>query len=240
MTLFYQPNISTPVHTLDRDESRHCIKVLRLKAGELISLTNGKGLFCEARILEEDPHRCTVGITQSKQEESRSSGYIHMAVAPTKNISRYEWFLEKATEIGVDEITPVICDNSERKIIKTERLKKVLVAAMKQSLKPFLPILNEPMSIDRFIHNSQEQQKFIAYCSDQYRDLLKNKHQKNHHTLLLIGPEGDFSGREIELALQYEFLPVSLGKSRLRTETAGVAACHTIQLLNEDQDIPVL
>lgn len=234
MNLFYQPDITLPLHTLDPDESKHCIRVLRLKAGDNLSLTNGKGLHCEARIVVDDPRRCAVEITDSHQEEARAACRVHLAVAPTKNISRYEWFLEKATEIGVDEITPLICTNSERHVVKTERLQKVLIAAMKQSLKSFLPVLNQPVSFETLIRQASGNQNYIAYCSDQYRDLLKTSYQKGLDSLVLIGPEGDFSMHEIQLAIENKFKPVSLGKSRLRTETAGVVACHTLQMINED------
>jgi len=233
MMLFYQSEISGAIHILDQEESRHCIKVLRMKTGDTVHLTDGKGKLYRTRIIEENPKRCVLEITETTQNESRSSSYVHLAVAPTKNISRYEWFLEKATEIGVDEITPVICDNSERKLVKTERLRKILTAGMKQSLKYFLPRLNEPMSFDQFVNNFYASLKFIAYCSNETRDLLKNKYQKGEDCIILIGPEGDFSEREIDLAIKHNFYPVSLGHSRLRTETAGVVSCHTIELMNQ-------
>jgi len=233
MILFYQSEITGPYHTLDKEESRHCIQVLRMKTGDTVHLTDGKGKLCATRIMEEDPKRCVLKIIESTQNKFRSSSHVHLAVAPTKNISRYEWFLEKATEIGVDEITPVLCDNSERKIVKTDRLNKILIAGMKQSLTSFLPRLNEPMPFDQFVSAFHDSQKFIAYCSDEFRDLLKTKYQKGMDCIILIGPEGDFSKKEVDLALKHNFHPVSLGNSRLRTETAGIVSCHTIQLVNQ-------
>ena len=233
MLLFYQPDISLPLHTLDQEESKHCIRVLRMKTGDTLHLTDGKGMLHQARIVEDSPKRCTVEIIQTKEQAARAAQRIHLAVAPTKNINRYEWFLEKATEIGVDEITPLICENSERKVVKPDRLEKVLVAAMKQSLKSFLPLLNEAVTFDRFVSLQSREEKFIAYCSDEYRSLLKESYTPGHDALILVGPEGDFSVREVELAKKNGFRLVSLGSSRLRTETAAVVASHTLQLMNE-------
>ena len=156
-----------------------------------------------------------------------------MAVAPTKNINRFEWFLEKATEIGVDEITPIICENSERRIVKTDRLNKIVISAMKQSLKAYLPKLNEPTKLSDFINRKTENTKYIAYCSEDHRGLLKNISSQNEEVEILIGPEGDFSIKEVETAMANNYKAISLGPSRLRTETAAVVACHTVNLLNE-------
>jgi 16S rRNA (uracil1498-N3)-methyltransferase len=158
---------------------------------------------------------------------------VHIAIAPTKNIERMEWFLEKATEIGVTRVTPLLCRYSERKEIKHDRLEKVMVSAMKQSLKAYLPKLDELTKFNELINQPFSGQKFIAHCDDQHRDLLRNLVEPNRDYLILIGPEGDFSSEEIEMAMQAGFLPVSLGNSRLRTETAGVVACHTFNLLNQ-------
>lgn len=233
MILFYQPDIAQPSHTLDQDESKHCIRVLRMKPGDRLHLTDGKGSRHEAELVDDNPKRCRVKIIDTHTELARAAFHMHIAVAPTKNIGRFEWFLEKATEIGIDEITPVICENSERNAVKIDRLQKVLVAAMKQSLKTFLPRLNEPLSFKQFIALESQGSKFIAYCSDQYRNLLKNIYTPGTDCTVMIGPEGDFSRLEIEEALHAMYTPVSLGKSRLRTETAAVVACHTVQLINE-------
>lgn len=232
MILFYQPEIELPFHTLDREESGHIVRVLRLGAGDAVHLTDGHGLLCRCRIIEANPKGCTLEVLEKTEEQARSNHRLHLAVAPTKNISRYEWFLEKATEIGVDEVTPLICTNSERRVVKTDRLKKVMVAAMKQSLKRFLPNLHEPLPFERFIERSLPDDRFIAYISEHYRDLLKDLAAVGKDTLILIGPEGDFTEEEVETALKHGFRPVSLGSSRLRTETAALVACHTVELAN--------
>ena len=154
---------------------------------------------------------------------------MHIAIAPTKNMDRFEWFLEKATEIGIDEITPIICSRSERKVIKTERCNRILLSAMKQSLKFHVPKLNEAISLNDFIKQDFEGTKYIAHCEEGNKTELKEK-KKEKRTLMLIGPEGDFSPTEIEMVLQYQFKAVSLGTSRLRTETAGIIAAHTINI----------
>ncbi len=233
MILFYQPEISPPFHTLDREESGHCVRVLRLKAGDTVHLTDGRGMLCRCRIAGADPKGCSLEVMETTVRKQRSDHHLHLAVAPTKNIGRFEWFLEKATEIGVDEITPMICTNSERRSVKTDRLRKVMVAAMKQSLKVFLPHLNEPAPFDRLIAAPHPGDRFIAYCSDQHRGLLKDACTKGNDTLVLVGPEGDFTEQEVTLALSNGCRPVSLGGSRLRTETAALAACHTVELVNQ-------
>ena len=233
MLLFYQPDITEPLHTLDKEESGHCIRVLRMKQGDKLHLTDGKGMVCEARIADGNPKSCVVEILHADRQQARAPYRTHLAVAPTKNISRFEWFLEKATEIGVDEITPLICENSERRNVKTDRLNKVLISAMKQSLKAFLPLLNEPVRYDAFIQGAYPGQKFIAYISSDYSSLLRDNYQRGSSAVVLIGPEGDFTPAEVTEGTGRGFQPVSLGHSRLRTETAGVAACHTIQLIND-------
>ncbi|MEH6408156.1 MAG: 16S rRNA (uracil(1498)-N(3))-methyltransferase [Leeuwenhoekiella sp.] len=232
MQLFYYPEIEASAKTvvLPKDESKHIIKVLRKKAGDLLDLTNGKGDFFIAEITEASPSRCGVKILESNHEQPLPYS-LHMAVAPTKLNDRYEWFLEKATEIGITEITPIICDHSERKVIKEDRYEKILQSAMKQSLKAYKPVLNEAVSFKEFIaKNSQtESQKFIAHCEETKRLSLK-KSIFGSNMLILIGPEGDFSTEEIKLALDNNFSPVTLGNSRLRTETAAIVACHTAAL----------
>jgi 16S rRNA (uracil1498-N3)-methyltransferase len=158
---------------------------------------------------------------------------LHLAVAPTKMNDRYEWFLEKATEIGIEEITPIICDNSERKVVKLERFEKILQSAMKQSLQCYLPKLNQPVSYKDFVDTSFSTTKFIAHCEETDKKSLKSQLKNNDDTLILIGPEGDFSVKEIEMALAADFIPVTLGNTRLRTETAAIAACHSVAFVNE-------
>jgi len=233
MHIFYTPDISDKSYTLDEAESKHCTKVLRLVRGDLITLVDGHGGFFTAEINDPNPKRCQVNVIKSEQQFGLQSFQVNIAIAPTKNMERIEWFLEKVTEIGVNRITPLLCRFSERKEIKHERLEKVMISAMKQSLKAYLPQLDEMTKFSNFIHQTFDGQKFIAHCEDQHRDLLKSRIKKGGNYLILIGPEGDFSMEEIEMALNAGFQPVSLGNSRLRTETAGVVACHTFNLLNE-------
>jgi 16S rRNA (uracil1498-N3)-methyltransferase len=183
--------------------------------------------------VDDNFKRCTLEITHTEHEFGKRDFSLHIAVAPTKNISRFEWFLEKATEIGVNEITPLICENSERKIIKTDRLNKVIVAAMKQSLKSYLPRLNEAVKFSDFIKQKSVYSRYIAYCSENHRDMLRDAAKQKRNIEILIGPEGDFSEREVEMAMGHNFQAVSLGHSRLRTETAAIVACHTVNLINE-------
>ncbi len=233
MHIFYTPNISGNTYTLDETESKHCVRVLRLEKGDKITLVDGHGGFYSAEIDDPNPKRCTVKVVKSEHNFGKANFKLHIAIAPTKNIERIEWFLEKTTEIGIDRVTPLLCRFSERKEIKAERLEKVMISAMKQSLKAYLPQLDELTKFNEFISQPFDGLKFIAYCDDQHRDLLRNKVISGQNCLILIGPEGDFSSEEIELALKQGFQPVSLGESRLRTETAGLVACHTVNLLNQ-------
>jgi 16S rRNA (uracil1498-N3)-methyltransferase len=233
MHLFYTPDIKSEIYTLDEQESKHCIRVLRLKIGDGITLTDGVGNMYFTKIIEDHPKRCTVQVAEVKKEYGKRPFKIHIAVAPTKNIARTEWFIEKATEIGIDEITPLICEHSERKIVKTERLTKVVTSAVKQSLKAYHPVVNDSVKFKKFIQQEFKGAKFIAYCSDEYRDSLKNIYEKGEDALVLIGPEGDFSPEEVDLAINHGFKPVSLGNSRLRTETAALYACCVLNLRNE-------
>ena len=233
MHIFYTPELSGNTYTLDETESKHCVRVLRLEKGDEITLVDGRGGFFMAEITEPNPKRCAVTVIKSELNFGLRNFQVQVAIAPTKNIERIEWFLEKATEIGINRITPLLCRHSERKEIKRDRLEKVMVSAMKQSLKAYLPQLDELTKFSDFIREPFEGQKFIAHCEEQHRELLKNAMITGRNYLILIGPEGDFSSEEIEMAITAGFLPVSLGDSRLRTETAGVVACHTFNLLNE-------
>ena len=233
MHIFYTPDISGKTYTLDETESKHCVRVLRLEKGDEITLVDGRGGFFTAEIADPNPKRCAVNVVKSELNFGLRKFQVQVAIAPTKNIERLEWFLEKVTEIGIDRVTPLLCRHSERKEIKNDRLEKVMVSAMKQSLKAYLPKLVELTKFNEFIKQPFEGQKFIAHCEEQHRELLKNVMELSKNYLILIGPEGDFSPEEIELAIAFGFLPVSLGDSRLRTETAGVVACHTLNLLNE-------
>lgn len=233
MHVFYTPDIDSSEYRLNEEESKHCLKVLRLGRGDVVNLIDGKGGFYEAEIIGENKRNVELRVTKSIQEYQKRNHHLHIVVAPTKNIDRLEWFLEKATEIGIDEITPVICERSERKIIKEDRLTKVITSAVKQSLQAYHPVLNPQISLIDFLKKEQDAVKMIAHCIDgeprQYISQLLVPHQRY---LILIGPEGDFSPKEIELALQSGFKPLTLGNTRLRTETAALAACFEVNYLN--------
>jgi 16S rRNA (uracil1498-N3)-methyltransferase len=230
--LFYSPVVAQGLNLLGEQESWHCTRVLRLAEGGTIHLTDGRGNLYECVIQLADPKKCVVNVVSAQAEYLKRKNWLHIGIAPTKSMDRFEWFLEKATEIGIDEITPVFCAHSERIRIKTERLEKILIAAMKQSLKAYLPKLNEPAEFKSLVTRDFTGQKFIATCESDEGDELQKVYKKGANALVLIGPEGDFSPEEIALAKKQGFLPTSLGKSRLRTETAGIVACHTITLLN--------
>jgi 16S rRNA (uracil1498-N3)-methyltransferase len=253
LNLFYTPDISGNLYSLNEEESRHCQKVLRLSEGDTVHLTDGRGMLFEARITDFQGRRVTVEVISSQEGFGHRDYYLHMVVAPTKNIDRYEWFLEKATEIGVDEITPLICEHSERRQLRTDRLEKIITSAIKQSLKAYHPKLNEPILLGKFLSsgshapmppnlhapmppshqaNSQSANKFIAYITPE-TPLLQQLYQKGSDATILIGPEGDFSPIEVDTAIRSGYHVISLGNSRLRTETAAVTACHTIDLLNQ-------
>lgn len=233
MHIFYTTELSGKTYTLDETESKHCVRVLRLEKGDEITLVDGRGGFFTAEISDPNPKRCAVNVIKSELNFGLRNFQVHVAIAPTKNMDRIEWFLEKATEIGINRVTPLLCRFSERKEIKHDRIEKVMISAMKQSLKAYLPQLDELTKFNEFIRQPFEGQKFIAHCEEKHRELLKNEVNPGSKYLILIGPEGDFSPEEIELAIAAGFVPVSLGDSRLRTETAGVVACHTFNLLNE-------
>ncbi len=233
MQLFYVPNISGAEVTLDETESKHAIRVLRLQNGNQVEIIDGAGGFYKAQITDANPKKCRLKIVESQKEFGKKDYHLHIAIAPTKNNDRYEWFLEKATEIGIDEITPLLTSHSERKTINPERLEKILVSAMKQSLKAYLPKLNDITNFRQLVTNNKTENRFIAYCDDIQKTHLKDLVTKAKDTLILIGPEGDFSPEEVQLAIENGFTVVSLGSSRLRTETAGIVACHIVNLANE-------
>jgi len=234
MQLFYHPDIDEHTQRFDFDatESRHLVKVLRKNAGDLIAVTNGKNRLFETEIIDPDPKKCRLKVLRSQRQPSKNHT-LHMAVAPTKMNDRYEWFLEKAVEIGIDEITPLICERSERRTVKAQRFRKIIIAAMKQSLQYQLPRLNEAVSFRDFIDQPFSGQLFIAHCGASERFPLQKSVKAGGKVIILTGPEGDFSGDEVQLALKKGYIPVSLGHTRLRTETAAIAACHTVALINE-------
>jgi len=232
--IFYTPDIenSATHYELSEEESKHCIRVLRLTTGKVIRLIDGRGGVFECEIVEAHPKRTRVLVISFNQHSNIRSYNLHMVVAPTKSIERFEWFLEKATEIGVDEITPIICEHSERKDIKLDRLNKIVIAAMKQSQQYFLPKLNESIKLGDFFKENLEGRKFIAHCIDNEKDDLRSSLKHSEHSVILIGPEGDFTPDEITQAIAAEYTPITLGRTRLRTETAGVVACVEVSLIN--------
>lgn len=236
MQLFYHPDIAEDAKQIifPKEESKHIVKVLRKKEGDLLHVTNGKGFLFISELTLITSQQCIAKVIEVK-EEAKPKYHLHMAVAPTKMNDRYEWFLEKATEIGVMEITPIICDHSERKVVKLERFERVLQSAMKQSLHFTLPKLNAPVRFSEFVSDTPEGTKFIAHCEEeQEKKSLQHSLELGDKCIILIGPEGDFSSEEITLAKQHNWNPISLGSTRLRTETAAIVACHTVALFNEE------
>ena len=233
MQLFYNSELkaSDKHFCFNKNESRHIVKVLRKNVGDNLHITNGLGIIFEAEILTNNQNKCEVSITKTTVIPAKEYS-IHLAVAPTKMNERYEWFLEKATEIGIDQITPIICARSERKKIKSERYEKIVQAAAKQSLRAYFPILNPAVSFTDFIKSTTVKQRYIAHCLEHNQAHLKDLVPPNKNVLILIGPEGDFTLDEINLAQASGFESVNLGNTRLRTETAAVVACHITELCN--------
>ena len=234
MQLFYTPDInpSLPHYFLTEEESKHCIRVLRLEKGDEVKLIDGKGGLYNASIQDAHPKRTVLQINSVVQAFNKRNHYLHIAIAPTKNIERIEWFLEKATEIGIDEISLIICQRSERKDAKVERLNKIITSAIKQSIKAYHPVLNELVTFSQLITKPFNGQKFIAHCEKSVKTSLKAELEPKGNYLILIGPEGDFTAPEIDDALQNGFKAITLGESRLRTETAGLEACFEVNFLN--------
>jgi len=245
MYLFYAPDIITTL-TLPEEESQHCVRVLRAQRGERIMVTDGVGHLYHCEVTNPHQKHCEVQIISQEEPEALHEGRVHVAIAPTKNIDRLEWMIEKCTEMGIDEITPILCEHSERKNINLDRLQKIMISAAKQSLKTTFPRLNPLTDVRTLIATSAEDDRLIAHCmTDEEQQSLQSSYQptsgkhalqdhivRGHSVVVFIGPEGDFSEKEIALALGQGYLPVSLGKARLRTETAGLVACHTAILLN--------
>ena len=232
MNLFYTPDIVGQYYTLSPEESKHCIRVLRFTEGEPVSLVDGRGNGYNGVIDRPDARGCGVKVLEKMTNYGCRSFRLHLAIAPTKNIDRIEWMLEKCTEIGIDEITLLNTEHSERKVVKEERLEKVIIAAMKQSLKAYLPKLNSLTEFRTFIASCGEVQKLIAHCHEGEKKRLDEVYQMGNDVVILIGPEGDFSEAEVALAERHRFIPVTLGTSRLRTETAGLVACHSVNFMN--------
>jgi 16S rRNA (uracil1498-N3)-methyltransferase len=235
MQLFYAPTLHTETkhYTFSKEESKHIVRVLRKKEDEVLQLTNGKGYLFSAKITLADQKNCMVEVISSEFQKPRKYK-LHLAVAPTKMNDRYEWFLEKATEIGIDTITPILCDHSERKVIKTERFEKIIQSATKQSLSAYFPKLQALTPFSEFVNTHTNAQLFIAHCEENQKQSLKEALQIQKDVTILIGPEGDFSPKEIALALENNYVPITLGDTRLRTETAAIVACHSVAFLNQE------
>ncbi len=236
MLLFYAPDFSAEHSQLPEEEARHALKVLRLEAGSVIHVTDGKGNVYTTKIVSSDFKKPRFQVIETQPNSGKRDYSIHIAVAPTKNPDRTEWLVEKCVELGVNTISFIQCDRSERKHFKTDRLEKIAVSAMKQSLKAYLPEIRDMISFEKFVTEQAKlkfTQKFIAYLDNEKKYYLSNAANPAGSYGLLIGPEGDFSPKEVELARQQEFVPVSLGESRLRTETAAMAACHILNLVNQ-------
>lgn len=238
MHIFYTPGLTADFLTLNEEESRHCSKVLRLGPGDHVHLIDGKGGLFEAQITAAGKRHVDLKIISRQTGFGRRNHHLHIALAPTKNIDRLEWFLEKATEIGIDEISLLICDRSERKTVNEDRLEKILTSAVKQSLTAYHPVLNETIRFSDFIKQQPEgATRLIAHCMDDTEKPYISERIRAHESyVILIGPEGDFSPAEINLALQNGYKPVTLGTTRLRTETAALAACFEVNFLNRDRE----
>lgn len=234
MQIFFAPDITGVSYTLDEKESKHLIRVLRMTKGSEVSLIDGNGNLYYGKITDPDQSKCTIAITGKINNFEQRNYWLHIAISPLKNPERLEWFIEKSVEIGIDEITPLLCKNTEKSGIKAERIHNIIISAMKQSLKARTTIFNKPCSFNDFIKKDLPGTRMIAYCSESpERHSVPEVYSKNNDAIILIGPEGDFSAGEIESAMERQFIPVHLGLSRLRTETAGIAACHSVYLLNQ-------
>ena len=234
MQIYYAPDISGNSYTLDENESKHLIRVLRMTKGSGVRLIDGKGNLYEGIISDPDQKKCTIDITRKIMDFEKRNYRLHIAISPLKNTERFEWFVEKSVEIGIDEITPLLCRNTEKQGIKTVRAENIITSAMKQSLKATRTLLNEPCSLEDIISMDMKGIRMIAHCNNSIaRQKISDVYSKNESVTILIGPEGDFTRNEIDQAIQSGFSPVHLGPSRLRTETAGVSACHSVYFINQ-------
>lgn len=233
MNVFYLPDAQIGTVSFPEDESKHIVRVLRMREGDGFCVTDGKGNMYDAELIDAHPKRATVILSNQRRGYDVRDFRVSIAIAPTKLNERTEWFLEKATEIGIDEVKLFSSYHSERRTVNLERFKKIVVSAMKQSVKSKMPQLDEMMSFDKLVRQDFAGQKFIAWIDEDVNEQLCDLYKKGENALVLIGPEGDFSKEEVALAKDNGFIPVSLGDARLRTETAAVVACHTIQLINQ-------
>lgn len=233
MNVFYLPDAREGNVSFPEEESKHIVRVLRMREGDTFCVTNGKGSFFDAELIDAHPKRAMANLLNRRDGYDNRAFKLSIAIAPTKLNERTEWFLEKATEIGIDEIKLFASYHSERRVVNVDRFKKIVVAAMKQSVKSNMPIVEEMQTFENLVRQDFSGQKFIAWIDEEVKDQLCNLYDKGSDVLVLIGPEGDFSKDEVELAKANGFVPVSLGEARLRTETAAIVACHTIQLINQ-------
>lgn len=233
MQIFYSSDVSDGKAIFSREESMHCLRVLRMRRGDHISFTDGKGNLYEGVISGDEPSGMTVMVMSVRNEQERRGYRLHIAISPLKNADRLEWFIEKAVETGIDEITPLICARTEKRIIRRERLEGLIVSAMKQSVKYSLPLLNNPVTFREFIGKPHEGKRVIACCDpDIERVPVTSSFSRGDDVTMLVGPEGDFTAEEVASAVGAGFTPVHIGNSRLRTETAGFAACCSVYLSN--------
>jgi 16S rRNA (uracil1498-N3)-methyltransferase len=234
MHIFYSRHFSDNICELDQTESAHCIRVLRLKKGSSVNIIDGNGNFYEGIISDPDPRACKITLTHISGNFEKKSYKLHIALSPLKNPERFEWFVEKSVEIGIDQITPLISRNTEKHAIKKERINKIIISAMKQSLQTFQPVVNIETSFQDFIGLGLEGSRMIAHCySDIHRDSISAAYRRGQDAIIMIGPEGDFTREEVSQAISAGFIPIHLGRSRLRAETAGLSACHSIYFINQ-------
>lgn len=234
MQLFFKENIKEKgIDFLDEEESKHCVKVLRLVKNDTFYLTNGKGVLAKVQVSHANSRKCEIETIDYQLTTKNKNYFIHLAIAPTKNAERIEWLVEKCVEIGIDEISFVITKHTERSYFNIERIEKKAVTALKQSLQTWLPQMNAPCNFDELMNKIAENQKFIAYVDSENTQTLFKTAIPTQTYCILVGPEGDFSKEELQTALQNGFQKVSLGNNRLRTETAGLVACCTLNLVNQ-------
>ena len=233
MNVFYLPDAQLGTISFPEEESKHIVKVLRMKEGDRFCVTNGNGSLFDAELVDAHPKRAMADLSNQRNGYDIRDYKLSIAIAPTKLNERTEWFLEKATEIGIDEVKLFASYHSERRAANVERFRKIVVSAMKQSVKSKMPLVEEMVSFDKLVKQNFDGQKFISWIDDDVKDQLCDLYKKGENAIVLIGPEGDFSKEEVELAKENGYVPVSLGEARLRTETAAVVACHTMQLINQ-------
>lgn len=233
MNVFYLPTAQLGTISFPEEESKHIVKVLRMKEGDCFCVTDGNGSLYDAELVDAHPKRAVANLSNKRKGYDHRQFKVSIAMAPTKLNERTEWFLEKSTEIGIDEVKLFASYHSERRVANVERFKKIIVAAMKQSVKSKMPVIEDVVPFEKLVKQNFEGQKFIAWIDENVREQLCDLYKKGESVIVLIGPEGDFSREEVDLARENGFVPVSLGNARLRTETAALVACHTIQLINQ-------